>query len=97
VQFAKLVWQVVYFTFNILPSKNIMNLFGKWLNGIDKSVWVFVHFFGQYEIVKMMLFLTIRIMLIFCRSSTRLFIGLAYGPFSYRRNNGEIWILSAIV
>jgi hypothetical protein len=34
---AKLVWQVVYFTFNILPSTNIKNLFGKWLNGIDKS------------------------------------------------------------
>jgi hypothetical protein len=34
--FAKLVWQVVYFTFNIPLSRNIKNLFGNWLNGIDK-------------------------------------------------------------
>jgi hypothetical protein len=35
--FAKLVWQVVHFTFNIPPLANIKNLFGRWLNGIDKK------------------------------------------------------------
>jgi hypothetical protein len=35
--FAKLVWQVVYFTFNIPPPTNIKKLFGRWLNGIDKK------------------------------------------------------------
>jgi hypothetical protein len=34
--FAKMVWQVVHFTFNIPPPTNIKNLFGRWLNGIDK-------------------------------------------------------------
>jgi hypothetical protein len=36
--FAKLVWQVVHFTFNIPPLANIKNLFGRWLNGIDKKM-----------------------------------------------------------
>jgi hypothetical protein len=35
--FAKLVWQVVFFTFNVPPPANIKNLFGQWLNGIDKN------------------------------------------------------------
>jgi hypothetical protein len=35
--FAKLVWQVVYFTFNIPPPTNIKNIFRNWLNGIDKT------------------------------------------------------------
>jgi hypothetical protein len=35
--FAKLVWQVVFFTFNVPPPVNIKNLFGRWLNGIDKK------------------------------------------------------------
>jgi hypothetical protein len=34
--FAKLIWQVVYFTFNIPPPTNIKNLFGNLLNGIEK-------------------------------------------------------------
>jgi hypothetical protein len=35
--FAKLIWRVVHFTFNILPPTNIKNLFGNWLNEIDKK------------------------------------------------------------
>jgi hypothetical protein len=35
--FAKLVWQVVLFKFNIPPPSNIKNLFGRELNGIDKK------------------------------------------------------------
>jgi hypothetical protein len=35
--FAKLVWQAVYFTFNMTPPTNIKNLFGNCLNGIDKA------------------------------------------------------------
>ena len=34
--FAKSVWRVVHFTFNISPPANVTNLFGRWLNGIDK-------------------------------------------------------------
>jgi hypothetical protein len=36
--FASLLWRVIYFTFNIPAPTNIKNLFGKWLNGIDKIV-----------------------------------------------------------
>jgi hypothetical protein len=35
--FAKLVWRVVHATFDITPPTNITNLFGNWLNGIDKK------------------------------------------------------------
>jgi hypothetical protein len=35
--FSRLVWRVVHFTFNIPPPMNIINLFGNWLNGIDKK------------------------------------------------------------
>jgi hypothetical protein len=37
VRFAKMVWQVVHFTFNIPPPANIKNMSGRWLNGIDKN------------------------------------------------------------
>jgi hypothetical protein len=36
--FAKLVWQVVHFTDNIPPPTNIKNIYGQWLNGIDKKM-----------------------------------------------------------
>jgi hypothetical protein len=35
--FARLVWRVVYATFDIPPSTNITNIFGNWLNGIGKK------------------------------------------------------------
>ena len=34
--FAKIIWSVVYSTYNISPPANITNMFGNWLNGIDK-------------------------------------------------------------
>jgi hypothetical protein len=38
--FARLVWRVVHFTYNIPPPTNVNNLFGNWLNGIDKKTKV---------------------------------------------------------
>jgi hypothetical protein len=35
--FAKLIWRVVHSTFNISSLDNIKNMFGNWLNGIDKK------------------------------------------------------------
>ena len=35
--FAKAVWRVVHFTFSIVPPANVTNMFGNWLNGIDKK------------------------------------------------------------
>jgi hypothetical protein len=38
--FARLVWRVVHFTFNIPPPANVTNMFGNWLNGVDKKTKV---------------------------------------------------------
>jgi hypothetical protein len=35
--FSRLVWRVVHFTISIPPPSNITNLFGNWLNRIDKK------------------------------------------------------------
>jgi hypothetical protein len=35
--FARLVWRVVEFTFNLPPPTNITNLFGNWLSAIVKE------------------------------------------------------------
>ena len=35
--FAKLVWRIVFCTYNIPPPSNITNMFGNWLNGVDKK------------------------------------------------------------
>jgi hypothetical protein len=32
------IWRVVHFNFNITPLTNITNVFGNWLNGIEKKV-----------------------------------------------------------
>jgi hypothetical protein len=34
--FAKLIWRTIQFTFNIPPPANVTNMFGNWLNGVDK-------------------------------------------------------------
>jgi hypothetical protein len=36
--FACLVWKVVHFTYNITPPTSVSNLFGNWLNGIDRKI-----------------------------------------------------------
>ena len=35
--FARDIWRLVHFTFNVCPPTSIANLFGTWLNGIDKT------------------------------------------------------------
>ena len=34
--FAKLIWRMVFFSYNIPPPSNITNMFGNWLNGVRK-------------------------------------------------------------
>jgi hypothetical protein len=34
--FAKLIWRTIQYTFNIPPPANVTNMFGNWLNGVDK-------------------------------------------------------------
>jgi hypothetical protein len=35
--FARIVWRMIYFTYNIPLSTNITNMFGNWLNGVDRN------------------------------------------------------------
>jgi hypothetical protein len=35
--FAQIIWRMIYFAFNIPPPTNITNMFGNWLNGVDKG------------------------------------------------------------
>jgi hypothetical protein len=35
--FAKIVWRMVYLTFNLPPPADITNMFGNWLNGRGKE------------------------------------------------------------
>ena len=41
--FAKLVWRVVFCTYNIPPPTNVSNMFGNWLNGVDKKTKARIH------------------------------------------------------
>jgi hypothetical protein len=34
--FAKLIWRMIFFTYNIPSPANITNIFGNWLNGVQK-------------------------------------------------------------
>jgi hypothetical protein len=36
--FARLIWRLVFFTFNITQPTNCTNMFGNWLNGIDRDI-----------------------------------------------------------
>jgi hypothetical protein len=63
VPLAKVVWRIVHISFNLSPPKNIMNLFGNWLAGVDrkrayKSELVLLLFFGRYGMCAMIIFLT---------------------------------------
>jgi hypothetical protein len=31
------VWHVIHLSFNLPPPKNITNIFGNWLAGVDKN------------------------------------------------------------
>ena len=35
--FAKNLWRMIFFTFNITPPTNIANMFSNWLNGVEKK------------------------------------------------------------
>ena len=41
--FAKLVWRVVFCTYNIPPPTNATNMFGNWLCGMDKKIKDRIH------------------------------------------------------
>jgi hypothetical protein len=101
--FAKLVWRMVYFAFNLPPPTNITNLFGNWLNGVDKkakeririgvsalcwSIW-------RCRNVEIILCLTNQILLIFCRYFIWLCTGCNNGRYYSPKTSECLWILDA--
>lgn len=36
--YARLVWRIVHVSFNLPPPTNVTNMFGNWLNGVDKKL-----------------------------------------------------------
>ena len=57
--FIKLVWRMIYFTFNIPPPTSITNMFGNWLNEVCKKdkarirIGVSALFVGQFGLAGM--------------------------------------------
>jgi hypothetical protein len=35
--FARIIWRMLFFTYNIPPPNNIINMFGNWFNGVNKQ------------------------------------------------------------
>jgi hypothetical protein len=99
--FTKLIWKIVYMTFNIPPPLNITNLFGKWLNGVNKKVKLTLELeymlcFGQYGRCEIIAFLT-------KKKVSIIFAGYSFGypldPYvvlsSVQRRSVLPWILGA--
>jgi hypothetical protein len=40
--FAKIIWRMIFFTYNIPPPSNVTNMFGNWLNGVNKKDKVYI-------------------------------------------------------
>ena len=98
--FAKLIWWVVFCTYNIPPPTNVTNLFGNWLQGWIKIPKIgFVQtcqlFVGLFEIVGMTLFLTGKTIFMFYRLFVRRCTGFSYGLSYYPRTSGTLQWLDA--
>jgi hypothetical protein len=35
--FVKIIWRMIYLTYNLPPLANVTNMFGNWLNGVNKQ------------------------------------------------------------
>ena len=99
---AKVVWCIVHMTFGISPPKNTRNLFGNWLNGVDKRVkghirvgicallWAMWHVRNDLTFNKSK-------QPFFCRSFPLLLTGPVRGYVSSRRGSARTWIFGATV
>jgi hypothetical protein len=93
--FARLLWRVVHFTFNIPPPTNIKNLFGNWLNGVNKQVKLRVRI-GVCALMWAIWNYTNDV--IFNKASNaQLLHGSMHGPYCYPKTNEHIWILDVLV
>jgi hypothetical protein len=96
--FARIVW--VYFTYNILPPTNITNMFGNWLNGVDRNdearirIGVLALCWSIWNCRNTIVFDKQK-GTIFCRLSDSLRIGYSHGLYFSRRTSGSLWLLDA--
>jgi hypothetical protein len=98
--FARLVWRVIEFTFNLSPPTKITNLFGNWLSAIVKEdrarirVGVCALLWTVWNCRNDLVFNKTS-HAIFYRLSTRLRTGSMHGLSFSRRGSGSLWILDA--
>jgi hypothetical protein len=96
-----MIWKIVYMTFNITSLMNITNIFGNWLNGVDKKKakptleLEFVLCYGRYGMCAMIASLTKQNFHHFCRLFQWLPIGSICGPICAQRRSALLWILGA--
>jgi hypothetical protein len=94
---AKIVWQMVHMTFNIMLATRIPNLKGNWMHGVKKkrfkSVWELVLYYGSFGTLEMTLCLTNQILHLSCRLSREPRIGSVCGPIYSKRSCGKTWTL----
>jgi hypothetical protein len=91
---------MIYLTYDLPPPANITNMFGKWLNGVNKndkalirigistvcwSIWTTRNDIIFYR----------QKGLIFCRLSDKQHTGFSNGLFFSRRISGRLWLLGA--
>ena len=103
VQEWQLIWCVVFSTYNIPPLTNIKNMFGNWLNSIDKKtkarilVLAFQLSVGPFGIVETIRFLTDLQIFISCSLFIWQHIGYNFGRISYPRTSENLcyWVCPA--
>jgi hypothetical protein len=101
--FARMIWHIVYMTFNIPPLSNITNLFGNWLNEVAKKdkirirVGVCALIWAVWNVRNDFIFNKKKPFHPSCRLSHWLLIGFICGPFSSRRRTVRPWILGATI
>jgi hypothetical protein len=97
--FARLIWWIIFFMYNIPPPTNITNNFGNWLSGIDKMTKARICF-GVSALCRSIwtcrndIIFNITKYTFFCMLFAWLRIVFSYGPIFPRRINRNIWLLA---
>jgi hypothetical protein len=97
--FACIIWRIIYFTFNISPPANFTNMFGNWLNGVNKNdkARICISVLALcWSTAWMILFLINKRVLFICWLFLEIRIRSSYGLLYSRRINGRLWLLDAI-
>ena len=100
--FTRLLWRIVNFAYDLPPPTNITNMFGNWLNGVDKSskarirIGVSALCWSIWRCRNDVIFNKSK-KLIFCRLSIWWHIGCSSGRSYHRQTSGILWLLGAAI